>query len=146
MYLRMMVDHVVYILKCVAGKFYVGRCNARNLRGRLYDHRNGRGCAFTRAFPAIHIVRAYRSNHPLDEDFEVLSMMSSHGIDNVRGGTFSNPGFLCNRHRLTLVDMLRHMHGACMACGLQGHFVRECWYAWAHRTDSSSTNRPNQPL
>mgnify|MGYP006293336469 CR=1 FL=1 len=36
-------DHVVYVLECEGGKYYVGRCKALRLRTRFLEHQSGEG-------------------------------------------------------------------------------------------------------
>jgi predicted GIY-YIG superfamily endonuclease len=84
------MPYVVYVLECRHGKYYVGRCAADQARARLLEHRSGQGsCAWTRAHPGLRYMSLKQSFDPLDEDRAVLEWMRTHGIPNVRGGTFS---------------------------------------------------------
>ena len=82
--------YIVYTLECSKGRFYVGRCPCEELRSRLQRHRQGTGCAFTRVYPAIRILKSRASCDPLDEDKIVLELMRTHGVYKVRGGSYNN--------------------------------------------------------
>lgn len=128
---------VVYILECYQSKFYVGRCAAERLSTRFAEHRSGHGAAWTSLYPVIRVIRSRESTDPLDEDMAVLEMMRLHGIDNVRGGTYSQPRL--PEHQLrNLQEQLNHAAGSCMRCGSNDHFVRSCPYKASSGSSSSS--------
>lgn len=119
------MGHIVYVMECRGGKYYVGRCAEDRLQERLREHRAGTGSAWTAAFPAIRIVRAKASSDPLDEDHEVLSTMRIHGIADVRGGSY-NTIHLTAAQQAVLLRQLDHAAGRCLRCGGMGHWVDEC--------------------
>ena len=80
----------IYTLECQGGKIYVGRCRSERLQDRIDQHMSGQGAEFTRRFQPIGLISVKQSEIPFDEDAEVLSQMSISGIDNVRGGSYSN--------------------------------------------------------
>ncbi len=130
---------VVYILECHQSKFYVGRCAANRLSARFAEHRSGQGAAWTSQYPVIRVMRSRESSDPLDEDRAVLEMMRAHGIDNVRGGTYSQPR-LAQYQLRNLQEQLNHAAGSCVRCGSNEHFVRSCPYLDRSSSSSSCTS------
>ena len=116
---------VVYVVECRWGKYYIGRCAVEGLRRRLEQHRNCSGSAFTSIYPALRIVKSSVSNDPLDEDRTVLEWMRTHGIANVRGGTWSNVN-LTEAQITSLNTQLDHAAGLCLRCRGVGHFATNC--------------------
>jgi hypothetical protein len=121
------MPNVVYVLECVDGKFYVGRCWADRLRQRLLEHRRGGpdSSLWTRMHRAIRILTARVSKDPLDEDRVVLDCMRTHGIDNVRGGSFGRP-VLSPAQVDVLSRILDHAAGRCFVCRGLEHLARNC--------------------
>jgi hypothetical protein len=131
------MPHVVYVLECRNGKFYVGRCTSERLNARLSEHRNGVGSTFTAVHKGIRFLQSRASDDPLDEDRTVLEWMRIHGVDNVRGGSYSNLQ-LTDVQIVSLTTQLDHAAGRCLSCGLPGHFAAQC------RSDSRHGSRSPQ--
>lgn len=122
------MGYVVYVLECRHGKYYVGRCAHERLRARLWEHRDprcGGGCRWTAMYPGIKMMSAKASEDPLDEDRKVLEMMRTHGIANVRGGSYCN-ATLTPEQVASLQRQLDHAAGRCIKCGGQGHWAQTC--------------------
>ncbi len=65
------------------------------------------------------------SSDPLDEDMAVLRYMRRYGIENVRGGSYSQVD-LPSHQLQTLNTQLLHAAGKCLKCGESGHFAADC--------------------
>jgi|TARA_B110000259_G_C13916669_1_gene363153 hypothetical protein len=52
--------------------------------------------------------------------------MSIYGIENVRGGTYASIELYTNSI-LTLQKKLWHSKEACIRCGRDSHFVKDCY-------------------
>jgi hypothetical protein len=113
----------IYVLECMDGKYYVGRTG--NLDKRLELHSSGRGSFWTRKYPMKSVIEVLKNADKFDEDKYVLKYMDKYGVENVRGGSYSqmvlnNDLQKCiQRHFITANNL-------CYICGGQGHLIREC--------------------
>jgi WD40 repeat protein/predicted GIY-YIG superfamily endonuclease len=128
----------IYVLLLQQGNYYVG--SSKNVERRFRDHQNGQGSAWTRLYPPLSIEYSYAAGrHPgLEEDMQVKLLMLEHGIDRVRGGSYSNIQ-LTAQQREELQRALRHARGACLRCGRTGHYAHQCNAA----RESDSLSRRN---
>lgn len=113
----------IYILLCERGKYYVGKSD--NVEARFRQHMRGDGCAWTRAYKPIKILKIVRNTSPFEEDKQVKILMTRHGIENVRGGTYAQ----MNLDYATTQILKRELYGTtdgCTRCGRTTHFVNEC--------------------
>mgnify|MGYP000066429210 CR=1 FL=1 len=113
----------VYILRLRQGRFYVGA--SFDVTSRYREHQNGHGTAFTRKFPPVCIVETRPCVTGFEEDMVVKEMMKTHGIDNVRGGTYS----ACQLSDSQIQALQTEIWGAsnrCFRCGSTTHWVQEC--------------------
>lgn len=116
----------IYVLQLENGKFYVGRSN--NVSIRIDNHfidDNSKKSAWTIKYKPIRIVETIHNCDVFDEDKYVLKYMNKYGIDNVRGGTFSQV-VLSDTSVETINKMLRGANDQCFNCGSEGHFTSQC--------------------
>jgi hypothetical protein len=78
---------LVYILALDSGKYYVGKTNIPLFKTR--DHFDKFGSTWTSVYKPVNIIALIPNCRRIDEDIITLLYMSEKGIDNVRGGTFS---------------------------------------------------------
>lgn len=102
----------------------MGRTN-RNVQDRFDEHRSGQGSEWTRRFGPLEIDKVLKEQSRFDEDKYVTIYMENFGIDNVRGGSYSNV-VLTAMQRETLERELRNAADTCLQCGRSGHFVSVC--------------------
>jgi predicted GIY-YIG superfamily endonuclease len=114
----------IYILKCRSNKYYVGR--TQNIKSRALDHIRGHGCEWTRKYEPIEIIKTIKSCDNFDEDKHVKKYMKKYGIDNVRGGSYSQ--IKLNENTRDLVQReIWHNNDACTRCGRKNHWVKNCY-------------------
>lgn len=115
---------LVYILECQAGKYYVGS-TTQALQERFLQHSQRSGSAWTGLYPPIRVVDAKAMIHKEDEDSTTVRLMREHGIDNVRGGTYSTVKLPEHQYK-TLEDQIAHNKNECFQCHQVGHVANSC--------------------
>jgi predicted GIY-YIG superfamily endonuclease len=122
----------IYILKLKENKYYIGK--TKNIEKRWNDHITGNGSGWTKKYKPIYLITTVISTSYFDEDKYVKEYMSKYGIENVRGGTYSNID-LDDNCISVLKKEIRHSKNLCTRCGRDTHFIKDC-YA---NTDSKGT-------
>ena len=123
------MDHI-YILKLREGKYYIGK--TKNVEKRFNEHIAGNGSGWTKKYKPISLIKSIVSTSYFDEDKYVKEYMAKYGIENVRGGTYSNIDLDANCISV-LQKEIRHSKNLCTRCGRDTHFIKDC-YA---KTDSN---------
>lgn len=113
---------VVYVLELAGDNYYVGRTN--NLDQRLEQHKSGNGSAWTNKHRFIKLVETHDTDNPFYEDMMVKMLMKKHGINKVRGGTYSQV-VLPNEKIQAIKNEINGALNKCFRCG-GDHFVRDC--------------------
>lgn len=114
----------IYVLELAGGRYYVGESN--DPRRRYDEHCAGTGAAWTKKYKPKKMIRTTPRTGPTHEDAVVKEMMMAHGIDAVRGGSYSNV-VLTKAQREMLEAEMRGGSGKCMRCGHSGHWVKDCF-------------------
>lgn len=117
---------LIYVLKLEENKYYVGKTN--NLQSRLYYHKSGDGSAWTKRYHMISLYKTYDPPMEIDSDFYedmiVKMYMKIFGIQNVRGGSYSQ--IYLDDAKIKLIT--NEIYGAtnkCFRCG-GDHFIKKC--------------------
>ncbi|GBB83157.1 hypothetical protein RclHR1_00010039 [Rhizophagus clarus] len=118
----------VYVLECSNNKYYVGK-TTRSVDIRFREHRNGTGSEWTRLYQPIRIAESEQTDNVHLELTKTLDYMNRYGIDNVRGGSFSNVN-LTETQRQEIRRMLSSANDTCFRCGRASHFAYECDYSY----------------
>lgn len=81
----------VYTILCEGDNYYVG--TTTDLVKRVEEHISGTGSSFTQTHKPVALLLNFRKvsqdTAGLEEDLEVKKLMKQHGVDKVRGGTYS---------------------------------------------------------
>lgn len=113
----------IYALTLDHGKFYVGKSN--DVERRFREHVAGTACEWTRT----HRVRGQpimlEAANDFNEDVWTKRYMKIYGIDNVRGGVYTQLE-LSEAQRVMLLSELQGADDRCFNCSKTGHFAKEC--------------------
>lgn len=128
----------LYILNLAEGKRYVGRVDTpEDVKRRYNEHATGKGSAWTKMYPPVGIEQTIANSDIFDEDAQVLKLMWKYGMDNVRGGSYSQ--ITLGPEQIQEIE--RKINGAtdkCFRCG-GNHFVKDC------RGDKKSKVKKDKP-
>lgn len=114
---------VMYVLYCKSGRAYVEMCRVKDVAVRVAKHYNGMH-PFTAGHKPCHVDIRHASD-PLDVEIEVLRLAAKYGVENVRGGSFSDTEL----HRCSVDQLQRqvdHAQGRCLKCRRFGHYAPVC--------------------
>jgi hypothetical protein len=127
----------IYILLLQSHKYYIGKTT--NPIFRISDHFNSNGSEWTKIHTPITIEEIIPDCDPYDEDKYTLKYMETKGIDNVRGGSFSQ--IKLSDEQTTLIEqMIKGATDKCYSCSASGHFVKECMEPKLHEYIKLVTN------
>ncbi len=114
---------LIYVLKCEEGKYYVGK--SYDFASRYKKHLVGEGAFWTKRYKPIGFIELLENVDKYDEDKYVWKYMEKYGIDNVRGGSYSQM-ILSPELRKCAERHINSGSNLCYACSEYGHLIREC--------------------
>ena len=113
----------IYVLQLEDGKYYVGKTK-RNIEERFNEHCNGTGSEWTKKYKPVSVLDTSPGDD-FAEDPQVLRCMVKYGIDNVRGGKYSQIT-LNESDRKEIIKSIAAAQDLCYTCGKTGHFTGSC--------------------
>ena len=113
----------IYILKLKNNNYYVGK--SQDPEKRFVEHLSGSGSSWTQLHEPIEIIDIIQNVDDFEEDKQVKKLMLLHGIDNVRGGSYSQIE-LSQEQKNLLQTELRSAQNQCINCGDNNHYVKDC--------------------
>jgi len=114
-------QYIIYTLKLENNKFYVGK--TQNMERRFNEHKLGT-CEWTRINKPISILSQVEGS-AFDEDRITKELMSEHGIDNVRGGSYVSPNLRSDQRKFLEAEIIMS-NDLCLVCKQPGHFAKSC--------------------
>ena len=124
------MDTYLYVLKLRDNCYYVGA--TKDPSNRFRQHRDGFGAAWTREHPPVGgkeiLLKPVKGWEMVgfEEDKLVKEMMIKYGVDNVRGGSYSNVVLEGDVYESLLKEIF-HAKGVCLRCGRGSHWVKNCY-------------------
>lgn len=116
-------NEIIYVLALENDKYYVGK--TCNLARRLDEHYNGDGAAWTKLYKPVKCLATHVSSSKFDESVVTKEWMLTKGINNVRGGAYTQ----VHLSKTTLSCLLQELWDAenkCRKCGSSSHFAASC--------------------
>jgi predicted GIY-YIG superfamily endonuclease len=113
----------IYVLQLFNNKWYVGR--TKNIEQRLKEHRSGIGSEFTKIHQIKSLYKMWEMKINFEEDNTVKEYMMKYGINNVRGGTYSNIDIDIQTQKFLIAEF-NHCMNSCFICGSTQHYSKEC--------------------
>lgn len=114
--------NIIYVLELENSKYYVGK--TKNLEKRLQQHTNKTASYWTNTHSFIKLIKSFHEFSPYDEDATTIDMMESYGIDNVRGGIYTQIT-LEDSEIKHILKIIRSKNNLCYNCG-DKHFIMLC--------------------
>ena len=130
----------IYILKLKNNKYYVGK--TQDPAKRFFEHLSGSGSTWTQLHEPIEIINILPNEDNFEENNQVKKLMLIHGIDNVRGGSYSQIE-LSVEQKNTLQTELRSAQDLCINCGSNKHFIKDCPVKINNYKQNNNNNKQN---
>lgn len=113
----------LYVLQLENGKYYVGK--SKDAMKRFEEHKSGSGSSWTSKYKPVRMieVRDLKDHH--DENNVTKDLMKKHGINNVRGGSYTQVNLSDDVESVLQKEMLGNAD-VCYKCNLAGHFANQC--------------------
>lgn len=112
----------IYVIALENGKYYVGR--SKDPERRFREHKSSDN-QWLRENKPLRIIEVKQLSGLFDEDNKTKAYMYTHGIDNVRGGTYTTL-VLKPEVRALLEKELVHTFNLCFRCMQPGHYAGNC--------------------
>lgn len=112
----------IYVLLLENSKYYVGRSNDVERRLREHKHSDNQWLKENRP---IKVIEQKQLMGLFDEDNKTKAYMYTHGIDNVRGGTYTSYNLLESTKALLTKELI-HSFNLCFKCMGNNHYANQC--------------------
>ena len=114
----------IYILQLKSDKYYIGSSN--NFLSRINDHFTGNGSEWTKLYSPIAVINIINSISMFDEDNITKEHMMKYGIDNVRGGSYSN--IILSKEQISCLNReFDTILKRCFRCHRTSHWTKQCY-------------------
>ncbi len=114
--------YTIFVLRLQDDKYFVGK--TKETHQKLKQTVLQTPAAWIEKYPAVEIHSSILGD-AYDEDKYVLKCMREYGIENVRGGSYSNVDLSMDQI-ISIRRALCTATNSCIACGTVGHNIFEC--------------------
>jgi hypothetical protein len=116
---------MIYALKLEDNKYYIGYSkNNHTCDIRLMNHFNENGSKWTKKYKPISVIEKINGDM-FDEEKYTLLYMDKYGIDNVRGGSYSQI-ILSQNDKDKALQTIRSILNRCYLCDSTEHYSNCC--------------------
>jgi len=115
----------IYVLECEKNKYYIGK--SENPLVRINEHftSNIHASTWTDLYKPKKVIEIIENADIFDEDKYVKIYMARYGINNVRGGSYTQPNLDPD-----IIDLIKReftsTFNLCFKCKQKGHFIGNC--------------------
>ena len=113
----------LYTLQLQSGKYYVGKSDDPDTR--YLAHKSGNGAIWTKIHKPLKIIEIRELKGEHDETNTTKDLMKKYGVDNVRGGAYTQ-SVLDDATKAVLEREILGNTDKCYKCGEAGHFANRC--------------------
>lgn len=119
------MSEYVYALQLSLNKYYIGK--SFNVPKRFQEHLDGKGSSWTSKYKPIKILETKIITSQHDENNLTKDYMKKYGIQNVRGGSYTQLE-LPQEFVSSIEKEILGNADKCYKCQQYGHFARNCSY------------------
>jgi predicted GIY-YIG superfamily endonuclease len=113
----------LYVLKLEGDRYYVGKSS--DVAKRVKEHATGNGAGYTKLYKPTQVLEVRPMKSPQDENNLTREYMTKYGVNNVRGGSYSQIALAPEVKRVLSLE-IRGNTDTCFTCGKRGHFTSSC--------------------
>jgi predicted GIY-YIG superfamily endonuclease len=116
---------VIYFLELGGSKYYCGKTNDMDRRAKEHKQGGYMCPAWVKEHGFVCVKETFACVSDADEDYRTKQYMLKYGIENVRGGSYSNVTLTAAQLNLLNTEF-NTANDRCFHCNQPGHFTSKC--------------------